>query len=146
MELNAEQVISKLRENDSCYAEDIKAIQNAIALITSQEQRIKELTEETAAWKEIAEGYQKQFEDCAEDRAKLTEENERLREDNEIKSQKRANIFEIANAYERGQADTVRKLLDIMAENATNGYPRKVRLDVVERKAKEMLEGACAGE
>ncbi|MBR2342998.1 MAG: hypothetical protein IKA64_01945 [Clostridia bacterium] len=76
----------------------------------------------------------------------ITEENERLRAENEIKSQKRANIFEIANAYERGQADTVRKMLDIMAENATNNYPRTVRLDVVERKAKEMLEGACAGE
>lgn len=38
--LNAEQVISKLMKNDSCYAEDIKAIQNAIALIHSQEQRI----------------------------------------------------------------------------------------------------------
>ena len=43
---------------------------------------IKELTEEVASWKAIAEGYQKQFEDCAEDRARLTEENERLRVEN----------------------------------------------------------------
>ena len=43
---------------------------------------IKELTKEAVRWKEIAEGYQKQFEDCAEDRAKLTEENERLRAEN----------------------------------------------------------------
>ena len=38
--------------------------------------REKELTEEVASWKAIAEGYQKQFEDCAEDRARLSEENE----------------------------------------------------------------------
>ncbi len=54
----------------------------ALALITSQEQRIKE----------------------------LTEEKERLREDNEIKSSKRANIFEIANAFERGRTDGVQEM------------------------------------
>ena len=40
----------------------------------------------------------------------LTEENERLREDNEIKSQKRANIFEIVNAFDRGRTEGVRKM------------------------------------
>lgn len=79
---------------------------NALALINSQEQKIfelenrliecengyegtlalerakvKELTEEVADWKEIAEGYQKQFEGCAEDRAKLTEEIVKARND-----------------------------------------------------------------
>lgn len=37
-------------------------------------------------------------------------------------------------------ADTVRKMQELIAEHATNGYPRKVRLDVVDQIAKEMLE------
>jgi hypothetical protein len=35
----------------------------------------------------------------------------------------------------------VKKMLDRITEHATNGFPRKVRLDVVEQTAKEMLEG-----
>lgn len=45
------------------------------AKLHDAEEKVKELTEEVADWKAIAEGYQKQFEDCAEDRARLTEEN-----------------------------------------------------------------------
>lgn len=51
--LNAEAVMSELRKNDSCYVEDIKAIQNAIALISSQEQKINELTEENERLKSV---------------------------------------------------------------------------------------------
>lgn len=89
-------------DDDNENALYIEMLKDALALINSQEERIKELTEEKAEiweernriyndlqdWKAIAEGYQKQFEDCAEDRAKLTEENERLRgvgiPDNEV--------------------------------------------------------------
>ena len=60
--LNAEQVISELMKNDSCYAEDIKAIQNAIALIISQEQRIEELEAECKQWRSDWEKYQKRWE------------------------------------------------------------------------------------
>ena len=69
--LNAEQVISELRKNDSCYAEDIKAIQNAIALINSQEQRIAELEIELKAMRGAANAYKMHM-------VELTEENERL--------------------------------------------------------------------
>ena len=37
---------------------------------------------------------------------------ERLTEENEIKSQKRANIFEIANAYERGRTEAIKEITD----------------------------------
>lgn len=93
MELNAEQIKKAL---ECCLSGDDCTIcplcdeqscpcvlnENALALINSQEQRIKELAEEAVSWKSIAEGYQKQFEDCAEDRAKLTEDNERLKAEN----------------------------------------------------------------
>ena len=99
-----------------------RASQDALALITSQEQRIKE----------------------------LTEENERLREDNEIKSQKRANIFEIANAFERGRikgrADTVRKIqerfiAEIEQTPNANEHFIKAWKSKIDQIAKEMLEG-----
>ncbi len=35
---------------------------------------------------------------------------ERLKEDNFIKSQKRANIFEIVNAHEKGRAEAIKSL------------------------------------
>lgn len=48
MEHNREQLIEKLMRNDSCYAEDIKTINEAIALIRYDEERIKELTVDAA--------------------------------------------------------------------------------------------------
>lgn len=79
----------------------------------------------------------------------LTEENERLREDNEIKSQKRANIFEIANAFERGRTDGVRKMLQRIKEDAVSvsllsnppKFMLEIREDALDQIAKEMLEG-----
>jgi hypothetical protein len=38
----------------------------------------------------------------------------------------------------KAKSDTVRKMQELIAEHATNGYPRKVRLDVVDQIAKEM--------
>jgi hypothetical protein len=86
MELNAEQVKKaleyckspKLTKCDGCPREHEDGLcmyrlnEDALALIN-------QLTEENANWEVIAEGYRKQFEDCAEERAKLTEENERLK-------------------------------------------------------------------
>lgn len=85
MKLNAEQIIKAL---ECCKDESINECVNcpynvfmncdgrvrndAFALI-------KQLTEEVATWKAIAEGYQKKFEDCAEDRARLTDENAELK-------------------------------------------------------------------
>lgn len=87
-QLNREQVIKALEcisrtEDVLCEGCDYRkydglachriGAKNALSLIN-------ELTEEVASLKEIAEGYQKQFEDCAEDRTKLTEENKRLKQ------------------------------------------------------------------
>ena len=73
----------------------------------------------------------------------LTEENERLRADNEIKSQKRANIFEIVNAFERGRTDGVRKMQErlINYESYDNGGGNYVvSVDDIRTVAKEMLK------
>lgn len=89
MELNREQI-----EKSKDYVEDVlknwalwqthhskltQSMRDMLVLIEVYEQEIKELTEEKDTWEAIAKSYQKQFEDCGEDRAKLTEENERLR-------------------------------------------------------------------
>lgn len=90
--------------------------EDALALITSQEQKIKE----------------------------LTEENERLRAENEIKSQKRANIFEISNAFERGRTDGVRKMQErLKAQRFSDASPHDYDLlhCVIDGIAKKMLEG-----
>lgn len=89
-------------------------MRDALALITSQEQRIR----------------------------KLTEENERLRAIIEVTKaycDKLEQIVPIAFANEK--ADIVREMQERITEHATNGYPRKVRLDVIDQIAKEMLEG-----
>ena len=97
---------------------------------------------------------------------RLTEENEWLRAENKeltkanMRLESRFTInekFKICNIIGGAQiytetvadynklradfrADTVRKMQDRIAEHATNGYPRKVRLDVIDQIAKEMLE------
>ena len=76
----------------------------------------------------------------------LTEENERLRVDNKIKSQKRANFFEIVNAFERGRTDGVRKMQErFIAEieqtpNANEHFINAWK-SKIDRIAKEMLDG-----
>ena len=173
MELNREQIIKALECCKTPLAEDCencsytgKRLEDGVyegcvnCLVGDALSLINELTEQKAEiweernriyndlqdWKEIAEGYQKQFEDCAEDRAKLSEENERLRADNEIKSQKRANIFEIANAFERGRTDGVRKMqerlsLEFDRMHKSNFMTPEVRQWIIDQIAKEMLEG-----
>ena len=115
---------------------------------------IKELTEDneylktqlTAAEARYESRKESDLEEVLELRLKveeLTEENERLREDNEIKSQKRANIFEIANAFERGRTNGVRKMQERLKEKAFsvptvyNSYFGRM----IDQIAKEMLKG-----
>lgn len=56
---------------------------NALALVTSQEQRIKELAEENAEvkanWQKLKESQESACEECRAEFKRLTEENERLR-------------------------------------------------------------------
>ena len=83
----------------------------------------------------------------------LTEENERLKGLRTIDERyKFCNLIGDTLVYNKTledynkfranwRADTVRKMLDRITEHATNGFPRKVRLDVVEQIGKEILEG-----
>ena len=122
----------------SCYHE---VAQNALAIITSQEQRIKELAEEVESLKQAMEhehaSFMETFGEYGEKCDKLTEENERLRAENEIKSQKRANIFEITNAFERGRADGVRKMHSMLCEGRVSNDTVVI---VANQIAKEMLQ------
>lgn len=59
--LNAEQIIQGLRENDSSYKDDQDNIRDAIALIKSQEKRIRALTEENERLKNICNSYALQY-------------------------------------------------------------------------------------
>lgn len=152
MELNVEQIIKALEccKTEStvvCLECPYRAFINceslvrndALALINSQEQRIKELETENVQfrdeqrklikevedWKAIAEQYQKQFEDCAEDRAKLTEENE---------AWQKALITEKENAG-KAYYELACEVEDLRAENE-----RLRGVGLPDEIAKEMLE------
>ena len=130
--LNAEQVKKALEccITDSCiscpyddvgvYSQCVPTLlENALALINSQEQRIKE----------------------------LTEENERLKTDLEIRNMKRASIFEIADAFDRGRTAGVRKMQERLHERFHDrvAYTRSYVHDTIDQIAKEMLEGEING-
>ena len=107
----------------------------------------KELTEEVASWKAIAEGYQKQFEDCADDRAKLTEENERLRGCVMSEEQVRTIATEtIKQGISKIKAATVRKYREQLHRafahsDSKDKFNKGVFLEMVDLIAKEMSEG-----
>ena len=116
-----------------------------VALINEQERKIKELTEGKYDIECSYNSLKKDNERLHATRTELTrvqEENERLRAENEIKSQKRANIFEITNAFERGRTDGVRKMQErIKAEKFHHkNFGYLVYLADIDRIAKEMLE------
>ena len=72
----------------------------------------------------------------------LAEENERLRDELEIKSQKRVNIFELVESYDRGKTKGVKKMRSEIERRCIEGgiYPAFVA-KVVEDVEREMLEG-----
>ena len=78
----------------------------------------------------------------------LTEENERLRVDNDLLKMPRATIFEIADAFERGRrkgkSDTVRKMKERLKERRVsygNITFNVVPIDDIDQIANELLEG-----
>lgn len=150
------------------FSRDISLIKE---YINSQEQRIRDLEVELKAMRGAANAYkmnivelteeneritqllQKECENSckicemldnkAEECKRLTEENERLRDENEIKSQKRANIFEISNAFERGRIDGIQKMQErLKAEKSTafGSQCEVIPFYVIDQIAKEMLE------
>jgi hypothetical protein len=119
---------------------DRQQLADALALITSQEQRIKELTEENAEvkanWQKLKESHESACEKCRAEFKRLTEENERF-------SQSLANSKSIlANS----KADTVRKMQERLIaeiENAPNANEFFITAwrTKIDQIAKEMLEG-----
>ena len=107
--------------------------------------QIVDLKQEVADWKAFAEQYQKQFEDCADDRTRLTEENERLRAEIDNGAEVCHNCHtKYANKIEKAKADTVRELAEkvnscFCPDCDYSGY--EIR-EVIDQIAKEM-EGIC---
>ena len=107
------------------------------------------LADEVADWKAIAEGYQKQFEDCAEDRARLTEENERLQcQVNRLKKyDEERDIALHTRLIADTRADTVREMWDrlkytlcINNEENTEFFDYAYTLETIDQIAQETLE------
>ena len=112
------------------------------------------LAEENEAWQKKLisqeEKAGKAYYDLACEVEDLRSENERLREacNKDISfvrvsrgSGKTNHLREVARLrMDAVRADTVRKMQERITEHSTNGYPRKVRLDVIEKIAKEMME------
>lgn len=110
------------------------------------------LADEVADWKAIAEGYQKQFEDCAEDRARLTEENERLRVVADMSNTTLTDALRIVSEFcdsriKRARADIVREFVEKLGckaytESTVTGYRYMVVfIEDIDETAQEMLEG-----
>ena len=97
------------------------------------EQVIKELTEENTKLTINMNAY-----GLATKR--LGEENEKLRAENAEQDRAIIRILKQMGEIRREtEFDIVRKMQECIAEHATNGYPRKIRLDVIDQIAKEML-------
>ncbi len=137
MELNREQIIKALeccshrprcRECPYTTKECESLRKDALALI-------KELTEEVVDLKDIAEGYQKQFEDCYA-------ENERLHAScTELEQVCKKWQGRLKIECEYTKADTVRKMQSEIKARCIEGgiYPAFVAR-VIDQIAKEMLE------
>ena len=125
------QKLEKAQHDADRYARKIEELTEGKSEIWEERNRIYNDLQD---WKEIAEQYQKQFEECYD-------EKERYKRYyfNHCFDELRANVEADV------KADTVRKMQELIAEHATNGYPRKVRLDVVDQIANEILEGGTDG-
>ena len=178
MELNAEQIKKALEccaANDGCVGEECPYYSNcifgitriykdALALINSQEQRIKELAEEIKDLTETVEVRGKVVEqlqiltnEIEEDNRKLTEENEQLRNrvvcnvvipDEKLEEIKNECLERVELDIKAIQTDTVRKMQERLKaashiESTITGYRYSV-VDVAEidQIAKEMLGDA----
>jgi hypothetical protein len=163
MELNAEQVRYKMSEKQiktaleclskpnsspadrekcyfmwkepSCFSCYHEVAQNALALITSQEQRIKELGEEVERRKNqylsLVESHNRTCDYLNTkdvEMAKLTEENERLRD----------TAYRLEGEVHRERADTVMKMHSKLCEGRVSNDNVVI---VANQVAKEMLEG-----
>ncbi len=164
--LNAETVKKEL-EGLADFRTCPDYIINALALITSQEQKIKELTDEYESMAKSVVEADELIRKLRADKKKLTEENERLRAQNqtlEIKNKDfKYRIYELSRDNEEWEhenkdlecdndmlreritevkAETVRKMHSEIKERCIKGgiYPAFVAR-TIDQIAKEMLEG-----
>lgn len=158
--LNAEQVKKALRGHigvvdmrcEECHYNQVNGsetciallITDALALINSQEQRIKELTQANEQLSESYDQLEKTKDELLLERSRLTEENERLKAQKYyIHSDDR---IEMIPTVESVRADTVRKMQERLKECFNNEikhmsiYTEGQVLFAVDQIAKEMLE------
>ena len=121
--------------------------ENALALIKSQEQRIRELTAKVAKWEEECDLRGDMWCKLNEENKRLTKENERLRAENENKCKDCAGCISDKCDCANIEAYTVEKLLDCAIDNAVckdNGDGTEIlfiSIPKLREIAKEMLEG-----
>lgn len=111
-------------ENDICDKDSNATEKYALDLINRQKAQIDGLIN----GQETLQKY------IAEQKAEIEE----LKEDNFIKSQKRANIFEITNAYERGRAEAITEFEERLCEDRVSNDPVVI---AVKTELKMMKEG-----
>lgn len=70
---------------------------------------------------------------------------ERLKEELEIRNQKRVSIFEISNAYERGRANAIKEFAETYTENFIRILNLNCEQIEVARKVKDNLKSALLG-
>ena len=114
-------------------------------LLYDAEQRCAKLTKENEDLKAIAEQYQKQFEDCANDRARLAEENERLRTSCTELTQcctKLETLYKIeCKRVDTIKADIVREMQErIKTRCIKSGIYPAIVARAIDQVAKEMTE------
>ena len=124
MELDREEIVKALEccyDNNlgciGCPFQDPNKYFECSNLTTYAVFLVKKLNEEVEDLKAIAEQYRKQFEDCGEDRAKLTEENERLSGKVAEYEEERKYHFEMSRKrIAETKADTVREFVERLHE------------------------------
>lgn len=94
------------KKHATCFCVQEKEIYD---LITRQQAEIENLKVENQSLRGAANPLKMHYEEAQA-------EIERLEEDNFIKSQKRANIFEITDAYERGKSEAVKEFAERLKE------------------------------
>lgn len=158
-ELNRDEIIKALKRKQTVAFLSgsamlrFKDIETYLALIN-------QLTEENENWEAIAEGYRKQFEDCAEERAKLTEENERLKSELRQTTQKLNTVICLndkltadnewikTRRMPEEKTETIRKMQFRLCQHfcrdpAFLGVEKRLIMGVIDQIAKEMEEGVC---
>lgn len=141
--LNAEAIKNELKGLAN-YRTCPEYIKDALALINSQEQRIKELAEENERLTRLANLRQRDLDNANDLLFKAEDENERL------KAQKyymhSDGRIEMIPTVESVRADTVRKMQERLDKRfchdpAFLGVEQRLIMGVIDQIAKEMLEG-----